>query len=79
MDDAVFLQCGLTVASHRIGGSEGRFGIKFIVLLLIVLLFFQYEGLEASLKDANFEKESTEAQSLEVSTNRYLTKKNYNS
>lgn len=31
--------------------------------------FFQYEGLESSLKDASFEKESTEAQSLEVKTN----------
>uniref|UniRef100_A0A8D0K8M5 MIA SH3 domain ER export factor 2 n=1 Tax=Sus scrofa TaxID=9823 RepID=A0A8D0K8M5_PIG len=28
--------------------------------------FFQYEGLESSLKDASFEKESTEAQSLEA-------------
>ncbi|KAF5925839.1 hypothetical protein HPG69_002290, partial [Diceros bicornis minor] len=31
--------------------------------------FFQYEGIESSLQDASFEKESTEAQSLEVKTN----------
>ncbi|KAM5242415.1 melanoma inhibitory activity protein 2 isoform 5-T5 [Hipposideros larvatus] len=31
----------------------------------------EYEGLESSLKDSNFEKESTEAQSLEVKTEIY--------
>ncbi|XP_066884635.1 melanoma inhibitory activity protein 2 isoform X9 [Kogia breviceps] len=38
----------------------------FAILLFLWRSFRSYEGLESSLKDASFEKESTEAQSLEA-------------
>jgi hypothetical protein len=45
---------------------EIHFGVQCVVFTYVLPCFIQYEGLESSLKEASFEKESTEAQSLEV-------------
>ncbi|XP_021571957.1 cTAGE family member 5-like isoform X2 [Carlito syrichta] len=49
---------------------SGLFEEKCKLLEKLSLVQEEYEGLESSLKDANFEKESTEAQSLEATCER---------
>jgi hypothetical protein len=51
-----------------LGTCVDKIGDKICSFYLCVALF-QYEGLESSLKDTSFEKESAEAQSLEVKKN----------
>lgn len=55
-----------------VGQGAGILWNKIYSTFTYSVAFFQYESLESSLKDASYEKESTEAQSLEVRTNRYL-------
>ena len=57
-----------------VGQRAGIVWNKIYSTFTYSVAFFQYESLESSLKDASYEKESTEAQSLEVRTNRYLQK-----
>lgn len=67
-EDLLFLL--MELVGHRAGVVWNKIYSPFTYSVA----FFQYEGLESSLKDASFEKESTEAQSLEVKTNSIIIK-----
>ena len=62
----------LLLFMELVGQRAGIVWNKIYSTFTYSVAFFQYESLESSLKDASYEKESTEAQSLEVRTNRYL-------
>ena len=47
-----------------VGQGAGILWNKIYSTFTYSVAFFQYESLESSLKDASYEKESTEAQSL---------------
>jgi len=64
----------LLLFMELVGQRAGIVWNKIYSTFTYSVAFFQYESLESSLKDASYEKESTEAQSLEVRTNRYLQK-----
>ena len=62
----------LLLFMELVGQRAGIVWNKIYSTFTYSVAFFQYESLDSSLKDASYEKESTEAQSLEVRTNRYL-------